>query len=217
MARTLIALLMLALVQPAWGGAVRQLSWSDLVPPVSTLADPLADQPMDVRYDLGFVAKVLADAKSGLISSTGPEYLNAMAQKEQLRTRGVDVDRLVRAIAQRDAEIARRSGEINAGLDGQTVRLSGYALPLEFSDSGVREMLLVPYVGACIHVPPPPPNQIVYARLDEAWKLKGLYEPVWITGRIKARSADRALSFVDGQAKIPTGYSMRVIKVEPYK
>ena len=66
-------------------------------------------------------------------------------------------------------------------------------------------------------MPPPPPNQIVYAQLDEAWKVKGLYEPVWITGRIETRSAERALSFVDGQANVPTGYSMRVTKVERYK
>ncbi|MGI9522143.1 MAG: DUF3299 domain-containing protein [Hyphomicrobiaceae bacterium] len=217
MTRTLIALLLLALAQPALGGAARELSWSDLKPPMGTLADPLAKQPMDVRYDLGFVAKVLADAKSGLISSTSPEYINAMAVKERLRARGVDVDPLVGAVAQRDAEIARRGANVNASLDGELVRISGYALPLEFSDVGIREMLLVPYVGACIHVPPPPPNQIVYARLDDAWKVNGLYEPVWITGRIETSSANRALSFVDGQANVPTGYTMRVNKVEPYK
>ncbi len=217
MIRPVIALLMLVLAQPAWAGPVREIAWSDLVPSVAKLADPLAEQPMDVRFDLGFVAKVVADAEGGRISSTGPEYLNAMALKERLRARGIDVDRLVEAVAERDAEIARRSAKVDPSLDGQMVRMSGYALPLDFSEAGAREMLLVPYVGACIHVPPPPPNQIVYAKLDEAWKLSGLYEPVWLTGRIAARSANRSLSFVDGEAKVPTGYSMQVIKVEPYK
>ena len=107
--------------------------------------------------------------------------------------------------------------ELNEELDGKIVRLPGYALPLEASEAGVLEFLLVPYVGACIHVPPPPPNQIVYAELTEAYRLKNLFDAVWITGRIEARSASRALSFVDGQAAVPTGYTMQVISVEPYE
>jgi len=217
MTRLLIALLMLALAQPLWAGEVRQLTWTDLVPPVGTLADPLAKQPMNVRYDLGFIAKVIADAKSGLIASTGPEYLQAMALKKRLSGRGIDVDRLVRSVAQRDTEIARRSAKINTRLNGQFVRIAGYALPLELTDGGVRELLLVPTVGACIHVPPPPANQIIHGRLGESWKPKGLYEPVWLTGRIEARSGNRSLSFVDGQANIAMGYTMQVTKVEPYK
>ncbi len=217
MRRLLIALAMLVFAQPIWAGKVRDLTWPDLVPSIGTLADPLSEQPMNVRYDLGFVAKVLADAGSGLITSSGPEYRQAMAVKERLRARGVDVDRLVGAVARRDAEIARRSALVNTHLDGQIVRVSGYALPLEMSDSGVRELLLVPYVGACIHVPPPPSNQIIHARLAEDWKLKGLYEPVWITGRINTRATNRSLSFVDGQADIAMGYSMQVSKIESFK
>ncbi len=216
MIRVLTTVLLLALAVPAWADAVRQLTWNDLVPPVGALADPLADQPMNVRYDLGFVAKVLADAESGLISSSGPEYLNAMALKERLQAQGVDVERLVQATAVRDAEIARRKAAVNIELDGEFVRLPGYALPLDFSGTGVRELLLVPYVGACIHVPPPPPNQIVHAVLENTWEMEGLYEPVWITGRLEARSASPSLSYVDGQADIATGYSMQVTKVEPY-
>ena len=47
-------------------------------------------------------------------------------------------------------------------LDGRYVLLPGYVVPLEFSDSRIIEFLLVPWVGACIHKPPPPANQIVH-------------------------------------------------------
>ena len=50
-------------------------------------------------------------------------------------------------------------------LDGQTVRIPGYLLPLELIGDRVNEFLLVPYVGACIHVPPPPLNQIVSVKI----------------------------------------------------
>ena len=192
------------------------LAWDDLVPAVEPLPDPLADQPMAVRYDLGFIAKVLADAESGAISRNRPEYLNALALADRLRQQGVAVDQLTKAVSIRDAEISRRRAELNVALDGQTIRLPGYALPLEVSEGGITEFLLVPYVGACIHVPPPPPNQIVHAQLTDAFELEGLYQPVWITGTITAGKRSLSLSFVDGQADVPTGYTMQVEEVEPY-
>ena len=45
----------------------------------------------------------------------------------------------------------------------------------------------MPYVGACIHVPPPPPNQIVHVQLKQGFESKELYAPVWVTGRIQRR------------------------------
>ena len=213
----LTALALLLATVPTQAGDIRVLTWDDLVPEVAPMDDPLADQPMAVRYDLGFIAQVMADAEAGVIQKNGPEYLNAMALKERLAAQGVDVDRLAVAVAGRNAEITRRQEEVNPALDGEIVRLPGYALPLEGDADGVLEFLLVPYVGACIHVPPPPPNQIVHAALAEPYRLEGLFEPVWITGRIEARPASRSLSFVDGQAQIPTGYTMRVTAVEPYE
>ena len=64
-------------------------------------------------------------------------------------------------------------------LNGQYVKLPGYVVPLE-SDAGglLSEFLLVPYYGACIHVPPPPSNQIVYVRLNKPYLLKSMEDPV---------------------------------------
>ena len=81
-------------------------------------------------------------------------------------------------------------------LDGREIKIPGYALPLETSDTAVTEFLLVPYVGACIHVPPPPPNQIVHVRYDEGFESEGLFTPVWVTGRISTRPQSLSLSLV---------------------
>ena len=105
----------------------------------------------------------------------------------------------------------------NAELDGQIVRIPGYALPLEHIDTGVKELLLVPYVGACKHVPPPPANQTIYVTLEDTYIAKTLYEPVWITGRMYIKSTSKALSFVDGSGDIYTAYSVKGIKVKLYK
>ena len=94
-------------------------------------------------------------------------------------------------------------------LNGKQVRIPGYLLPLEVSGFKVTEFLLVPYVGACIHVPPPPPNQIVYVKVlqNGGYKNKELYEPVWVTGKMKVTSMVKELYLADGSAGVDIGYS----------
>ena len=73
-------------------------------------------------------------------------------------------------------------------LDGQYVKLPGYVVPLESDEGGVlSEFLLVPYFGACIHVPPPPPNQIVYVKLAKPFMLRSMADPYWVTGKINTK------------------------------
>jgi hypothetical protein len=98
------------------------------------------------------------------------------------------------------------------------VRIPGYLLPLEFDGDKVSEFLLVPYVGACIHTPPPPPNQIVHVKTKEAYATDGgLYTPVWVNGLMKAEQVQSSLSFVDGASDIPSAYALEAISVEPYE
>ena len=71
-------------------------------------------------------------------------------------------------------------------LNGIDAKLPGFVVPLELSGEGkVKEFLLVPYFGACIHYPPPPPNQIVYVKLDKPVELASAWDPIWATGELK--------------------------------
>ncbi len=78
--------------------------------------------------------------------------------------------------------------------NGKTVRLPGFVVPLEYSGVGVTSLLLVPYVGACIHVPPPPPNQLVYVTTDKPYEFNELFEAVWVTGVMTTTAADTELA-----------------------
>lgn len=70
-------------------------------------------------------------------------------------------------------------------LAGRAVRIPGYIVPLDDFSDEVTEFLLVPYFGACIHTPPPPPNQMVYVRVDQGTHASTSWEhPVWIEGRL---------------------------------
>lgn len=92
-------------------------------------------------------------------------------------------------------------------LDGKRVHIGGYVVPLDFDATRVKEFLLVPFVGACIHVPPPPANQIVYVKAAQGFEVKGLFEPVWVTGTLKVTPAFTGLA--------EAGYSLEAEKVDP--
>jgi uncharacterized protein len=60
----------------------------------------------------------------------------------------------------------------------------------------VRTFLLVPYVGTCIHVPPPPPNQIIYVESEDAIQVRAAFEPVSVTGTLAATTHSTELAEV---------------------
>ncbi|KCZ84207.1 putative lipoprotein [Hyphomonas adhaerens MHS-3] len=70
-------------------------------------------------------------------------------------------------------------------LDGQLIRIPGYVVPFDFNESRRQgEFLFVPYMGACIHTPPPPPNQIIFVRADPAIRLGDIWSPYWLEGTL---------------------------------
>lgn len=69
-------------------------------------------------------------------------------------------------------------------LNGSHVKIPGFVVPLEGDAESITEFLLVPYFGACVHVPPPPSNQIVYVKFSEGVPINNLYDAVWVTGTL---------------------------------
>jgi hypothetical protein len=70
-------------------------------------------------------------------------------------------------------------------LDGQQFRLPGFVVPVETTEDGLlKEFFLVPYFGACIHVPPPPQNQIIYGRLEEPIEMVNIWDAFWLEGTL---------------------------------
>jgi uncharacterized protein len=107
------------------------------------------------------------------------------------------------------AALQSGSSEVNTALNMMRVKVPGYVVPLEYSKDGMmRQFFLVPYVGACIHVPPPPPNQIVFVELAEAMRLPSVYDAVWITGTLHTQVKNSQL----GSA----AYTLEATKVEKY-
>ena len=98
---------------------------------------------------------------------------------------------------------------VRKDLDGKRVRLPGFVVPLEGDENTVTEFFLVPYFGACIHVPAPPPNQIIYVKYPQGAPIDDLWGAVWLEGVIKTETMSNDLATV--------GYSMDGLKIEVYE
>lgn len=94
-------------------------------------------------------------------------------------------------------------------LDGQSVSLPGFVVPLEGDSELITEFLLVPYFGACIHVPPPPPNQLVHVTIKGGVPIDSLYDAIVVTGIIKTQTWSGEIAQV--------GYTMQAVGVAPFE
>jgi hypothetical protein len=194
----------------------RTLTWDDLSVRLSAADNPFAALSTEQLIALGDIAG-LRNRKARGIALSPDEVSIEQTAVNRLRQDRIDVDGL---LAKRD-EIAQKkraaASAVNPALDGKFVRLPGYVLPLEFSGKQVTEFLLVPWVGACIHTPPPEPNQIVYVKPDKAFDIDGMFDAVWVTGRIAATASTKSVHIVDGSSDIPVGYALRASRVERYE
>lgn len=95
-------------------------------------------------------------------------------------------------------------------LDGAQVRLPGYPVPLDGDGRSLKSFLLVPFYGACIHVPPPPPNQIVHVVSDKPARLPGpITDPLWVTGVMSVKPTRTELA--------EAGYTLRLRELRRYR
>ncbi len=101
------------------------------------------------------------------------------------------------------------TGPVLRGLNGRTVRIPGFIVPLEDFQEVFKEFLLVPYYGACVHTPPPPPNQMIYATASGRSVRAEWWAPVWLEGTLTITP----YRSVYGVA----GFRMTVDRITPYR
>ncbi len=94
-------------------------------------------------------------------------------------------------------------------LDGKDVKVPGFMVPLEDNMKAVTEFLLVPSPQACIHVPPPPPNQMVLVEMASSANAKVEFGPIWIYGKLMLHSKRHQYG--------ESSFVMKGIRIEPYR
>lgn len=104
-----------------------------------------------------------------------------------------------------------KKAPVNQQLDGKKIKLAGFIAPLDWEKEGeLREFLLVPYFGACIHSPPPPANQILYVYLEKPLEGYTSMDTIWVYGTLKLEKHDSGSMGV-------SGYMMKPDKIERYE
>ncbi|KHT58914.1 hypothetical protein RJ44_11320 [Alteromonas macleodii] len=142
--------------------------------------------------EIDWVALMPEDDLSALLNR--PEFLNDIADGSTADS----VDDF--ASKQLEDEQAQRyqqalvSTRVIEAFDGKAIRIPGFIVPLEQNDEQkATAFFVVPYFGACLHMPPPPPNQILYVEYKEGIAVENLYDPYWFEGTVKIDNHESAL------------------------
>tara|TARA_B100000767_G_scaffold35706_1_gene30269 strand:+ start:2691 stop:3203 length:513 start_codon:yes stop_codon:yes gene_type:complete len=101
-----------------------------------------------------------------------------------------------------------KSKGVRTDWNGQIVRLPGFVVPIEYSGNSVKAFILVPFLGACIHVPPPPANQLVFVTTAKPYKSAGLHAPVNVIGMFGTASQSTQLADIS--------YALSADIIKPY-
>jgi hypothetical protein len=127
----------------------------------------------------------LIPAKILQILENPPQYVTDMEDGSAQDQISSQISNSIAAASDDPYQQALVSTEVRAEMDGARVRLPGFIVPVEFDEEQIiTQFFLVPYFGACLHMPPPPPNQIVLVDYPQGIKLQELYTPFWISGEI---------------------------------
>lgn len=201
--------------------------WEDLLPPsvpglerevdgintsLESQSPALKRKMRRIMYDLMDRDSTAAEGTNIAVTDTERDVIREAVGNADFPT-AIEFWTMVKSVR---ARLRAAENEVDPSLDGKTIRMPGYLLPLEFDGDAVTEFLLVPYVGACIHVPPPPPNQMVFVTSSIKVEVDELYAPIWIEGTLRAQSGTYSLNLTDGEAPVEAGYTLDAVKVEAY-
>lgn len=205
----LFALVLLA--APLSAKEAREVTWDDLAPKIEPYDDPFETMSYEL---IDAMRDVVAFAEAG---TEDRELATAdAAGRRLLEEAGHDVDYLLKQYKVVLANLIEEATDVNPQLVDTDISLPGYLLPVEMSGRKAIEFLLVPYVGACIHTPPPAPNQVVYVTYPEGYEADGLFTPVWITGEMKAETTNQTVGYADGSSEVTISYKMEATRVKGY-
>ncbi|MGF1848592.1 DUF3299 domain-containing protein [Vibrio lentus] len=195
---------------PTYANTAVALEWQDLNSAAQevTLEMPdLTDQQM--RLLQGVIA--MSASKEEQAQQQAVEF------KETLKEQGINADEVI-ALRDEYMQTMKASAEaITTEFDGKKVRVPGFIVPLEFSEGmTATEFLLVPVAGACIHMPPPPANQIVKVSFPEGFQVQNVQYPVWVEGDFSSNKVTEEVYLVDGKSNLTMGYEMNASMIEDY-
>ncbi|PCD75703.1 DUF3299 domain-containing protein [Pseudothioclava arenosa] len=193
------------------------IEFSDLADPLAVaFDDPYAAMGVDMMNELKLLVQSDEKLAGTDLDAETRTRLEARrtAAREVLETNGHDVEALLeqRWDVARKRQIARMA--TNPIFDGVEVSISGYIIPAPPDADGSGFGYLVPQVGMCSHLPPPPPNQLVRVRLRADQQVESLYLPVRVSGLLRVEPSDETIFILDGESRMLSGWTLNAETVE---
>lgn len=90
---------------------------------------------------------------------------------------------------------------------GKEITIKGFMMPLDYDSKTVVEFLFMPYVPSCMHVPPPPANQLVLVKMKKGISIQPSFFPIELTGKIT----------LDANKDLESSYKMEGLKIKELK
>ncbi|WP_299803593.1 DUF3299 domain-containing protein [uncultured Shewanella sp.] len=188
---------------------VQALDWQVLAPIINEQDVSLPDVTESQKRLLAAVIQLQDSAKA-------LDKENAVRARQGLIDEGVDVDAALDARARYMSLAQRRAESLNTQVNGKMVSMSGFVVPTKFNGVKATEFLLLPYAGACIHMPPPAANQIVKLSFAAGFEVENAQFPVTVVGKINADKQTELVQLVDGKMNVTMGYAMDALTIEKY-
>ena len=201
--------------------AQTSLTWEDLQADSTRLRNPYEQLTTAQTYRLSDLYQLRDWVEINQPAPDSFEREELQRLEESFVAEGIDADELLEEADEAREYWAARSRATNTDITDQSVRLDGYVLPLgthleaEGQRAKINEFLLVPYVGACVHVPAPPPNQMVYIETAEPIEDPGMFSPVQVEGELQVEAGSYDLFQVDGSRVVEVSYKMDLAAIAP--
>ncbi|MGL4995495.1 MAG: DUF3299 domain-containing protein [Deefgea sp.] len=212
-ARVFVLIVATVLTHFAVASETKVLKWPQLQPDNPALRKTITDMSQEQKSRLMRAIQALELKQQIENNKVKPANLTA----SDLGLLKEDFKELKPLIAEIETFEKKRVSEMIPSLQGQVIELSGYLLPLKLKGKLVTEFLLVPVIGACIHVPAPPPNQMVVVQYPAGFPQGDLFSPVTVVGKVAIKSTKANLALADGASDVEVGYQMLASEVREYK
>lgn len=213
----LIALLLaISATHSSAASAAERVGWEDLAVTARPSEDPFYGLDLDQKKSLDTLLRVYSLRTDG---RTVPKALATSDSNARLvlEASGLDAEELIRKEIEFRESVQAQSSAVRTELDGRTIRIAGYLLPLEFDGTAIVEFLLVPYAGTCIHSPPLPPSQVIHVKHNDGYVVQRsfarLFGAVWVTGTLSIGGAKKQVELSDGTSSFKVGYGLKATDV----
>lgn len=168
------------MAQPASPSAYTTIEWTDLMPAddLEALMNP-PEELQDIE-DGSEADQISSQIQAAIAQASDSRYQQALS-----------------------------STRIRPEFNNKAIRIPGFIVPLSFGENNsITEFFVVPFFGACIHVPPPPPNQIIFGKYPPGFKLDALYDPFWIEGTLSTELIENDMA--------TAAYSIKIDQITDY-